>query len=110
MSASRNGSNNENISHAENSAPGERQPQTTLACGSQVEEKAVGRRWINLSQGEAEDDSTQQQSDGVVQVIEFERPAAGNLLGVSPASPAEHTEGHQAQRNGIRLRREHAGR
>ena len=62
---------------------------------------------IRLPQGEAKDQGTYKQGQGVVEVVKLEGPLAGDLLCVRPGSPAEHAECHQEERSGIRLRGEH---
>ena len=44
---------------------------------------------IRLPQGEAKDQGTYKQAQGVVEVVKLEGPLAGDLLCVRPGSPAE---------------------
>ena len=101
------GRNQQNVGHVEHHAANEREQNVVGVRGAQIGHEAVGAGRIGAAHGEAQDERDQQNPKNVIPIEQLEAPALGELLGIGPATPADHGDDHHEQRERVQTWYEH---
>ena len=100
------GRHQQDISQVEDQAAQQGRGDVTAGRVLHVVEKTAALAAV-ASQREGRHGRQQHHAKNVVPIEEFEPPAAGELLGVGPGTPAEHGDDAQSDRKGIAVNHEH---